>query len=488
MIHGRRRPAALLVCAAITITMLSVVPPASAVPPPTLRLFAATPHVTVPKYGHGPVQLDLGVWVASVGGAFQLNVSRPDYQTPVGIAQVDAETGNVLRPLPATFLDGWYGLARFLDVTLRDADGRRVSSDSYTFCPNSYDADRVDDSGPAISRYPVFCSANPFTIGMVWGIEDHWAVNPGNAYPGITVKVPTGEYTATVQIAPEYASTLGIPAADASATVDVTIEKYDYPPFAAGHHNRAGRVQPSDPVPTVTDPPPATLPDLGALPAWSVYVSRDSGRDNLTFAATAWNAGPQPLVVEGFRRVGTDVMDAYQYFYSDGQPVARAPVGTFEYDARPGHEHWHFQQFATYTLLDADKNEIVPSEKEAFCLAPTDAIDLTAPGANWAPYSIGLGTACGTSTSIWVRETLDAGWGDTYFQSLPGQSFDITDLPNGRYYIKVEVNPTGLLHETSTDNNVSYRRVRLKGSPGHRTVVVPPYFGIDSESDCPFCY
>jgi hypothetical protein len=35
---------------------------------------------------------------------------------------------------------------------------------------------------------------------------------------------------------------------------------------------------------------------------------------------------------------------------------------------------------------------------------------------------------------------------------------------------------------------VSYRRLRLKGQPGHRTVVVPPYFGIDTESDCLFCY
>lgn len=487
MTHGRRRPAALLVCAAIAVTLLSWIPPASGVTPPTVRLLAAAPEVTVPRFGRGPVQLDLGVWVASVGGAFQLNVSRPDYQTPVGIAQVDAETGDVLRMLPASVLDGWYGLKGFLDVTLRDADGHQVFSDPFTFCPNNYDPDRVDDSGPAISRYPVFCSANPFTIGMVWGIEDRWAVDPANAYPGITVKVPDGEYTATVQIAPQYVSMLGISAQDASATVDVTIEKYIYP-FLGEHRSGTGPMTPSDPVPTVTDPDPATLPDLGALPAWSVSVSRGGGRDNLNFAATAWNAGPQPLVVEGFRRIGTGVMDAFQYFYSEGQPVARAPVGAFEYDARPGHEHWHFQQFATYALLDAEKNEIVPSEKEAFCLAPTDAVDLTAPGANWSPYFVGLFTACGGAGSIWVRETLDAGWGDTYFQSLPGQSFDITDLPNGRYYIRVAVNPTGLLHEASTENNVSYRRVRLKGLPGHRTVVVPPYFGIDTESNCLFCY
>jgi hypothetical protein len=99
------------------------------------------------------------------------------------------------------------------------------------------------------------------------------------------------------------------------------------------------------------------------------------------------------------------------------------------------------------------------------------------------PAALLVSAAIAISLLSWVPPA-----SDTYFQSLPGQSFDITDLPNGRYYIQVEVNPTWLLHEASTDNNVSYRRVRLKGSPGHRTVVVPPYFGIDTASDCPFCY
>ena len=40
--------------------------------------------------------------------------------------------------------------------------------------------------------------------------------------------------------------------------------------------------------------------------------------------------------------------------------------------------------------------------------------------------------------------------------------------------------------EASTDNNVSLRRVILRGTPGHRRVVVPPYLGIDSEG-CRFC-
>jgi hypothetical protein len=80
------------------------------------------------------------------------------------------------------------------------------------------------------------------------------------------------------------------------------------------------------------------------------------------------------------------------------------------------------------------------------------------------------------------------GWGDTYFQFAPEQSFDVTTLPNATYLIAVQSNPLGLLYESDTANNVSYQKVILDGVPGARTVKVPPYHGIDSEEGCwPFC-
>jgi hypothetical protein len=69
---------------------------------------------------------------------------------------------------------------------------------------------------------------------------------------------------------------------------------------------------------------------------------------------------------------------------------------------------------------------------------------------------------------------------------VAGQSFDITDLPNGRYFVQVQANPTGSMIETTQDNNSSLRRVILRGKPGHRSVIVPPYKGIDSEG-CWYC-
>ncbi|MET7652901.1 lysyl oxidase family protein [Streptomyces sp. NPDC005486] len=221
-------------------------------------------------------------------------------------------------------------------------------------------------------------------------------------------------------------------------------------------------------------------PDLRSLPAWDIAVTDGedgdvAGKDYLAFSANVWNAGPAPLVVDGFRKPGADLMDSYQYFYdAKGKQVGYAPAGTMEWDPRVGHEHWHFTDFASYRLLAADQKEIVKSGKEAFCLANTDAIDYTVKNANWHPFNTDLSTACGQQNSISVREVLDVGSGDTYTQYRPGQSFDITDLPNGTYYIQVIANPANRLQETSTKNNVSLRKVVLGGNVGARTVSVPP--------------
>jgi hypothetical protein len=76
---------------------------------------------------------------------------------------------------------------------------------------------------------------------------------------------------------------------------------------------------------------------------------------------------------------------------------------------------------------------------------------------------------------------MPVGWGDTYFQQIAGQSFDITKVPNGTYYIEVVANPQKVLHESDTGNDVSLRQVILGGKRGHRTVRVPAVNGIDPE-------
>ncbi|GAA2767819.1 lysyl oxidase family protein [Streptomyces paradoxus] len=229
--------------------------------------------------------------------------------------------------------------------------------------------------------------------------------------------------------------------------------------------------------PSVPDVP---KPDLRSLPAYGITISDGDkdipGKDYLAFSANVWNAGPAQLVVDGFRSPGKAKMDAFQYFYdAKGKQVGYTPTGTMEWDPRPGHVHWHFTDFASYRLLKADKKEAVRSGKEAFCLANTDAIDYTVKNANWHPYNTDLATACGEENSISVREVLDVGSGDTYTQDLPGQSFDITSVPNGTYYIQVLANPEKRLKETNLANNSALRKIVLGGTPGKRTVTVPAH-------------
>jgi hypothetical protein len=183
--------------------------------------------------------------------------------------------------------------------------------------------------------------------------------------------------------------------------------------------------------------------------------------------------------------VNQEFMDAFQYFFVDGVATGRAPIGQLEFHRE--HYHWHFEEFTEYTFLDAASGQVAVSGKQSWCLANTDAIDLSVQNANWAAFSGDLFTMCGGPGALWIREVLDVGWGDTYAQFSPDQAFDITDLPNGDYYIRTTVNPTGSLFETTPDNNVEDRLVQLRGRPGARRVIVPPWHGIDTENYCYYC-
>lgn len=462
---------------------LSLIPPATAADPPTVRLFAASTQVAAERGRNDLVSVDPGMWVASVGGALELRASRPDYDTPPSLVQTDAVTGAVLRTLPSEMLHGWGGLRGFFHLRVLDLDGTVVLSEDLPFCPNTYQRARLSDEGPLNSVYPYICGGSPFTRGTVWGIDEQWAVAAVSDF-GVEFKGPRRHYRLRVEIDAAWVTALGIAPEDAQANVGITVVQH------GSLRSSPTRVAPTSEqhglsVPTVTTPNPQSLPDLMALPAWGVSIDSRRKRDILGFNATEWNEGPGTLVVEGFRGVDADFMDAFQYFLIDGTPVGRASAGQLEFHAK--HQHWHFEEFTRYSLLDETKTEVLVSGKQSWCLANTDAIDLSVENANWAAFGGDLFTMCGGPRALWIREVLDVGWGDTYAQFSLDQAFDITNLPNGRYYIRTTVNPTGMLLEGTDANNVEDRLIKLRGKPGARQVVVPPWHGIDTESYCFYC-
>jgi len=492
MLRGRRarRPLVPLVAAFVVGATLFSVVPAGGEGLPTLRMFAAQSEMTVERDRHDVVYLDPGVWITPVGGDFELRVGRVDYDSPITLTQVDSATGQVLRELPADMLDGWFGLKDFARVKVLDGDGERVLGYRMSFCPNSWYQQRLSDDSPLTPHYPYFCGGGPFTRGMVWGVDEGWATSlVGGYYYGLSWKAPPGHYTIRMTIDPEWVDLLEIAPEDAVAEIDVrTVDRGTAGVVGTATRSpEAPAYRPSAPVPDVTEPPEATLPDLVALPGWGMGLYERKGRELLAFNATEWNQGPGTFVIEGFRGPDDPTMDVYQYFLADGEPVGRARIGGLEFHSGGGHDHWHFEEFTEYSLLDSGKSEVLVSGKQSWCLVNTDAIDLSVPNAEWQGWGQDLFTSCGGPAVLWIREILDVGWGDTYSQYVRGQAFDVTDLPNGTYYVRVRVNPTGSILESSTDNNTVDRLIRLKGKPGHRRVHVPPWHGIDTESYCYYC-
>jgi Lysyl oxidase len=477
---NKRLPRLLTIGAAV-VAMNGGAAVAAATAPPPLRFVAATGTVTLERYPDG-VFLDFPTHVVAGAKPFEIWARRASYADPIVATQ---GTGPRAERLPAGLVTSFSGFTAFTHVKLVDGNGTVVLERDDDFCPNSTGS-RTRPDAPDTSPYPQGCSTNPFTLGSVWGIQAGWsAPTSGNWWESEPVDLPVGTYTATITVNPPYVALFGIPADQASTAVQVIVRPADVgerPRRQAARHAAGTAAQPAAARPAGAGTVPAgPKPDLRSLPAWGIQIGGEegeAGHDHLAFNATVWTAGRSPLVVDGFRR-DENMMDAYQYFYDQqGNQTGYAQVGTMEWDPREGHQHWHFTDFAQYRLLDADQQVAVRSGKESFCLANTDAVDYTIPGANWRPDNTDLHTSCGQQTALSVRQVLEIGSGDTYTQALPGQSFDITDLPNGTYYIEVAANPDGNLYESNQTNNVSHRKVILGGEPGSRTVEVPPHDGI----------
>jgi hypothetical protein len=456
---------------------------------PSLRVFSPLRHVEAMRFPGDPaVWIAPAVYVASTGGSFELQAVAGDNGS-ISVWQVRREGDEgahrlrqIATPAQPTFSEG---LPAFFQLALRDSSGKLVARAAAPFCPaGSFGESRLDPTGPDRPMYPFYCGS-ALTKATVWGIDAGWA-----AAPGLALSAPNasdGEYTVTVSIDSAYAKQLSIPPSLATATIGVTITtagaaspRRRFAPPASGAagpssestHNPAGvSAAEQSGNDGVHEGGHGGVPDLAALPANDLAVEHGGdGHDYLDFGATIWNAGPGPLVIEGFRAGDAPFMTATQFVYEDGSPQSSAVIGRFEFDTRPGHDHWHVEDIAQYDLLDASGSRVVLSDKQSFCLAPTDPVDLTRPGANWQPDRSGLWSACAGPESIWLREVLPAGWGDTYIQTVAGQSFDITTLPNGRYQLRITANPFHRILETSFDNNSSLLPIEIGGTPGARTI------------------
>ena len=148
------------------------------------------------------------------------------------------------------------------------------------------------------------------------------------------------------------------------------------------------------------------------------------------------------------------------------------------------HNHFHFQNYATYRLIDASGKEW-KSAKRGFCMLDTDPYNTNNGDGTWTYRSCG-------STTRGGFQGISTGWSDTYMFFLGGQYFVLDGgdgqpaVPPGVYAIEVHVNPpyaadrrgncplakdsaTGLCHqiaESNYANNIGRVTIEIPSHPG----------------------
>jgi len=211
------------------------------------------------------------------------------------------------------------------------------------------------------------------------------------------------------------------------------------------------------PAISITAPPRQVLelkPNLQAFPGGNLAIVQDmSGAPQLMFSATTWNNGDGPLVlVAGETDPATLKQKVYQrVFLSDGTFYDRV-AGDFVW--HPSHNHFHFEDYAVYTLqpFNAPGASARTSAKTSFCVMDNTAVDTTLPRAPNKPVYVICGNA---------MQGMSVGWGDTYTNQLPGQSIDLTGLPDGDYKLIIEADPKKRLLEINESDNSSCVLLRI---------------------------
>ena len=227
-------------------------------------------------------------------------------------------------------------------------------------------------------------------------------------------------------------------------------------------------------APTVTAemrrsaPPPPLLPNLRSVPVKDLSIEMRNGYRWLRFESAIGNTGRGPLETRPDSReeCRRGERHASQVIYRDVDLNRRykrsvdtrkriRPAGCMVF--HPRHDHWHFDAASRYSLVSAEEQQAVARHrKTSFCLR--DSRRVPAPWGATKRYGSYYGY-CDQNNPQGIM----IGWSDVYQSFLAGQALRLPkNLPNGRYCVKVVVDPLDQLRESDDTDNSSVRAVRIR--------------------------
>jgi hypothetical protein len=183
------------------------------------------------------------------------------------------------------------------------------------------------------------------------------------------------------------------------------------------------------------------------------FTSAD--RKLLHFSNYIMNAGPGVLELLGNLNPAAGVTVFTQHVYRADGTFEEFPSGKIIFHI--GHDHWHFENFARYEVwsltpagdLDA---VVVLSDKVSYCIRDDRRANI--PGAAAQP----LFTDCEQAL-----QGMSPGWIDIYAFDTPGQTIDMTGLPDGVYALRSTVDPAGQIVESDPTNNAGLVYFEVRG-------------------------
>ncbi len=211
------------------------------------------------------------------------------------------------------------------------------------------------------------------------------------------------------------------------------------------------------------------LPDLVALRAQDLHVTRQNGVRKLRFESALANIGDGPVEVrpdqqqtcpDGKRHASQimyrDVDGNGRYAVKVDTQVARRSAGCMVF--HPHHNHWHFEAASRYTIFRPNRpsDTIVAQRKMSFCLRDSKRVPAAYGSFRYAQHY----GAC----SRYSPQGISIGWADVYQSYLAGQAIRLPrSMGNGLYCLRVTVDPKDELVETRNNNNSSLRAFSLSG-------------------------
>jgi hypothetical protein len=199
-------------------------------------------------------------------------------------------------------------------------------------------------------------------------------------------------------------------------------------------------------------------------PQLNVTTGRVDGKWYIFFSTIIVNVGRSDFVLRAIR-------DGDTWSVQQGIPYSQSGARIVPTDATlvwggDGHNHWHVARVATVRLVALDdigrplKSPSRTDSKAGFCF-----YDHTHELARGPAEPVFSAHSCGHKDDTIIGVGLSPGWNDTYRQSLPGQSIDVSGLPDGKYRLWTDIDEPGWFREARTDNNRTWIDLDLEMTP-----------------------